>query len=129
MQSHKKPPNNKHKKTIYLFMFPSTLSVQSNHDDSVDMHKEVAPKSGMHSNNNGRSDIVMLEERLQAEMEERGRLELELEKLRGGRATPGELGEQQQGRRFSLLTLHAICCSLEVANEDRFSSNQVLLIH
>lgn len=85
--------------------------MQSNHDDSVDKHKEVAPKGEMHSNNNGRLDIVMLEERLQAEMEERGRLELELEKLKGGRATLEELGERQQGRRFSLLMLHAICCS------------------
>lgn len=103
--------------------------MQSNHDDSADKHKEVAPKREVHSNNNGALEIVMLEERLRAEMEERGRLELELEKLKGGRATPEELGERQQGRRFSLLTLHAICCSLEVANEDRFSSNQVLLIH
>lgn len=105
---------------IYLFFFPSTLSVQSNHDGRVDIHREVDQKRVKQGENSSRMDIQRLEERLQAEREERGRLELEMEKLKRERAILEEQRERERGKSFSLLALH-----LQLVNEDRFSSSRI----
>lgn len=87
----------------YLFFFPSTLSVQSNHDGQVDKHREVGQKREIQGENGGRVDIQRLEERLHAEREERGRLEMEMEKQRRVREILEEQRERERGRSLGLV--------------------------
>lgn len=54
---------------------PSTLSVQSKHDVQKDKPNEADQKRD-------RMEMYRLEERLQAEQEERNKVELEIQKLR-----------------------------------------------
>lgn len=66
----------------------------------MEKQREVDQKREKWAENSSRMDIQRLEERLQEEREERGRLELELEKLQRERAVLEEQTEQR-GRGFS----------------------------
>ncbi|XP_054457821.1 protein fantom [Anoplopoma fimbria] len=69
-------------KDNYDTLIESTLSVQSNQDGKVEQHREVNQRREEQGEHISRMDIQRLEEMLQAERGERGRLELEKEKLR-----------------------------------------------
>lgn len=101
--------------------------MQCKRDSPVDKHKEVSPRKEAHADTSGRVDVMMLEGRLQEEMGERRRLELELEKLQRGTVTLEEQGERERGRRLSVLPPEAVRCSLGLVDEDRLSNNQVFL--
>ncbi|XP_075891614.1 protein fantom [Nelusetta ayraudi] len=90
-------------KDNYNTLLEKTLSVQCKRDSPVDKHKEVSQRKEAHDDTSGRVDIMMLEGRLQEEMGERRRLELELEKLQRGTVTLEEQGERERGRRLSSL--------------------------
>ncbi|XP_036969270.1 protein fantom isoform X2 [Acanthopagrus latus] len=81
-------------KENYDTLLERTLSVQSSNDAPVEKHRGVDQKREKHGENISRTDIQRLEERLLAEREERGRLELEKEKLRRER----EMFEEQRER-------------------------------
>lgn len=88
---------------LLLCFFLSTLSVQSNHDGRVEKQREEAEqKREKPGENICRTDIQRLEDVLQAEREERGRLELEMEKLRRERDILEEQRERERGRRLSM---------------------------
>ena len=87
---------------MYL-LFPSTLSAQSNHDGHVEVRSVVEHKSEDVGPNVCRLDIQRLEEALRAEREERGRLELEKEKLRQEKKMLEEHRERDRGRSLSML--------------------------
>ncbi|XP_073331535.1 protein fantom [Pagrus major] len=89
-------------KENYDTLLERTLSVQSNHDAPVEKHREVDQRRERHGENISRTDIQRLEERLQSEREERGRLELEKEKLRREREIFEEQRERE--REFSGMT-------------------------
>ncbi|XP_069015433.1 protein fantom [Embiotoca jacksoni] len=69
-------------KENYDTLLERTLSGQSSHDGQVEKPEGVEQKREWVGENIYRMDIQRLEEMLQAEREERGRLELEKEKLR-----------------------------------------------
>lgn len=52
----------------------------------------------MHGDTGGRVDVMMLEGRLQEEVAERRRLELELEKVQRGTVTLEEQADRERGR-------------------------------
>lgn len=81
--------------------------MQHKHDSPLDKHGEAALKTEVHGDTNGRVNVLMLEGRLQEEVVERRRLELELEKLQRGTVRLEEQGEQERGR--SLRRLHYPC--------------------
>lgn len=70
---------------------PSTLSAQSKHEVQVDKPKQVDWRKV------DRVEIYQLEERLEAEREERDRLEREVQKLRRERELLVEREEQGTG--------------------------------
>lgn len=74
----------------------------------MDKHSEVDQKREKQGENFGMMDIQRLEERLQAEREERSRLEQELEKQIRGREILEEQRECDRGRSLSLLVLHLL---------------------
>lgn len=84
----------------HLLWFPSprTLSVQGKRDSPADKRKDVSPRKEVHSDTSGRVDVMMLEGRLQEEVAERRRLELELEKVQRGTVTLEEQGDRERGR-------------------------------
>ncbi|XP_051285385.1 protein fantom isoform X2 [Dicentrarchus labrax] len=86
-------------KENYDTLLENTLSGQSNPDGRVDKHIEVDLRREKPEENISRTDIQRLEERLQAEREERGRLELAKEKLRREKETLEEQTERE--REFS----------------------------
>lgn len=81
--------------------------MQHKHDSPVDKYGEAALRKEEHDDASGRVDVMMLEGRLQEEVVQRRRLEMELEKLRRGAVTLEEQGERERGRRLSELLLEA----------------------
>lgn len=75
--------------------------MQHKHDSPLDKHREAALRKEAHGETSGRVDFVMLEGRIQEEVVQRRRLELELEKLQRGTVTLEEQGERERGRRLS----------------------------
>ncbi|XP_074480130.1 protein fantom isoform X1 [Sebastes fasciatus] len=69
-------------KANYDSLLERTLSVRSHRDGKVEQHREVNQRREEQGENISRMDIQRLEEMLQAERGERGRLELEKDKLR-----------------------------------------------
>lgn len=67
-------------------------------DIPLDKHGDTTLKREVHAESNGRVNFLMLEGRLQEEVAERRRLELELEKLQRGTVTLEEQGERERGR-------------------------------
>ncbi|XP_068569655.1 protein fantom [Cebidichthys violaceus] len=90
-------------KENYDTLIESTLSVQSNHDGKVEQHKEVNQMREEQGEHISRMDIRRLEEMLQAERGERGRLELEKEKLRREKEILEEKRERE--RDSSVMTI------------------------
>lgn len=74
---------------------PSTLSAQSKHDVQMDKPKEADQKNVDWMKTYG------LEERLRTEREERGKLELEIQKLRQERGALEEQKEHETGSPVS----------------------------
>lgn len=95
-----------------LLGFRSTLSVQSNRDGQVGKHREVEQKREKQGENICSMDIQKLEEMLQAEREERRRLELEKEKLRREREILEEQRERERGICQTVKLSNCICCRL-----------------
>ncbi|XP_051800041.1 protein fantom [Acanthochromis polyacanthus] len=81
-------------KENYDTLLERTLSAQSNHDGQARKPREVDQKREKVEENVTRMDIQRLEEMLQAEREERARVELEREKLRQDK----EILEEQRGQ-------------------------------
>lgn len=75
--------------------------MQHKHDSPLHKQREAAPRKEVHGDTSGRVDVMMLEGRLQEELLQRRRLELELEKLQRGTVTLEEQGEHERGRRLS----------------------------
>lgn len=71
--------------------------MQSNRDGLVERYREVEQKREKQGEDICRTDIQRLEEMLQAEREERRRLELEKEKLRREREMLEEQRERERG--------------------------------
>lgn len=90
-----------------LFLFPRTLSGQGRYDGHVEKSSKVDHRSEDVGENIYRMDIRRLEETLQAEREERRRLELEKEELRHEKQILEEQRERAGGRSWN-----SICCSL-----------------
>ncbi|XP_039997237.1 protein fantom [Xiphias gladius] len=88
-------------KENYDTLLESTLSAQRNHNGHVEKHRKVDQKSAEVGENFCRLDIRRLEEILQAEREERGRLELEKEKLRQEKEALEE--QRDREREFSVM--------------------------
>ncbi|XP_041840734.1 protein fantom isoform X2 [Melanotaenia boesemani] len=82
-------------KENYDTLLKSTLSAQSDHDDHVEKHREKGQKRDIVVENVYSMDIQRLEKMLQAEKEERSRLELEKEKLRHEKEMLEERREQE----------------------------------
>ncbi|XP_019951035.2 protein fantom isoform X3 [Paralichthys olivaceus] len=89
-------------KENYDTLLESTLSAQSNHDGHVEVRSVVDHRSEDVGPNVYMLDIQTLEEALRAEKEERGRLELEKEKLRQEKKMLEEHIERD--REFSVMT-------------------------
>ncbi|XP_053272543.1 protein fantom [Pleuronectes platessa] len=89
-------------KENYDTLLESTLSAQSNHDGHVEVRSVVDHKSEDVGPSVCRLDIQRLEEALGAEREERGRLELEKEKLRQEMKMLEE--HRERDREFSVMT-------------------------
>ncbi|XP_034712434.1 protein fantom isoform X1 [Etheostoma cragini] len=89
-------------KENYDTLLESTLSVRSNYKGNGEQHPEVNQRRDEQGENIQGMDIQRLEEMLQAERGERGRLELELEKLRRDKEVLEEKREQE--RAFSETT-------------------------
>ncbi|XP_062240321.1 protein fantom [Platichthys flesus] len=89
-------------KESYDTLLKSTLYTQTNHDGRVEVHSVVDHKSQDVGPNVCRLDIQRLEEALGAEREERGRLELEKEKLRQEMKMLEE--HRERDREFSVMT-------------------------
>ncbi|XP_075307000.1 protein fantom [Odontesthes bonariensis] len=83
-------------KENYDTLLKSTLSAQSDQDGQVQKHREVEQSREMVVESIRRMDIQRLEEMLQAEREERSRLELEKEKLRHEKETLEEQRQEEQ---------------------------------
>ncbi|XP_026152688.1 protein fantom [Mastacembelus armatus] len=81
-------------KENYDALLESTFSAQTNHDAQVGKQTEVDQTRGVEEENTCRVDIQRLEAMLQVEMQERGRLELEKDKLRQEK----EILEEQRAR-------------------------------
>lgn len=85
--------------------------MQSNHDGRVERHREVEKprevdqKREKEGENICRMDIQRLEEMLQAEREERGRLEMEKEKLRREKEMLEEQRERHGGKSLGVLAV------------------------
>lgn len=82
--------------------------MQHKHDSPLDKHGEAAPEREVHDDTNGRVNDTALERRLQEEVAERCRLELELEKLQRGTVTLEEQGERERGRSLRRLRLEGM---------------------
>lgn len=93
---------------IFTLSLSSTLSVQSKYEGNGEQHTEANQRREEQVENISGTDIQRLEEMLQAERGERGRLELELEKLRREKEMLEEKWEQERGRSFCMLALHLL---------------------
>lgn len=85
-------------------LFPSTLSAQSNPDGHVEKRSKLDRNSEDVGQSVCRLDIQRLEEILQAEREERDRLEREKEKLRQEKEILEEQRDRERGRGLSMVT-------------------------
>lgn len=77
-----------------------TLSDQSSLRGHVEKHRDVDQMRQKVEENICSRDVQRLEQMLQAEREERGRLELEVERLRREKERLEEHGGQESGKRF-----------------------------
>lgn len=78
-------------------MFFSTLSAQSNNEKQAETLRGVEQKKVKLVENSRTEDVQRLQEMLQAEREERSKLELEREKLRWDKKALEEQREREEG--------------------------------
>lgn len=110
---------------IFTLFFLSTFSAQRNCDGKVEEHSEGNQQREEQGEHTGMA-VQRLEEMLQVEGRERGRLELEMEKLRQEKEILEEERKRERGRSLSMEALHLLAMRRNgVVMEDIFYFIQI----